>query len=427
MVGPPLLDSWMWSIWGNSGGSSQLGWKQRAVADLDGSVERTGEEPASGADVDHAGRGVEHDAFDVGVGEPPRGGAGRDHRAVEQLEQRAGEGLVADEHVEQRSGAASVGGGGAGSGGHLDEGVGPALGGRAVEVEDRGFATEALLGGGPVGFEELALDELQGGVDDLTRDRVERDLAEPHAAERSADRCTSRALRSSSAFLFGTVGVDERSQRSQWALKLMNPTERADSNRILWSRSKAFSVRAVRTPSIVVTCDRSISPAAHACSTSGRSRIARAWRSRWRATEIGMRCFQASHAAAVLAPRRSPLARASPTAPAPAPPRRPARRAAAAAAQHRSVSSSPTIASRSSDASASSAAAAASRTAVEDRGDCSSGAGTRSSFGTGTTDPRRSVGALARVSGTRRSRRGSPTHYRTGVRRSTTDQGFLAR
>ena len=108
--------------------------------------------------------------------------------------------------------------------------------------------------------------------------------------------------------LLGAVGVDEQLPAIAVRLEVMNPTERAASRSISWSRSKACSVRAVRLPSIVVTCDRSISPAAHAFSTVGRSRSARPWRSRWRATPIGMRCFHASHAAAVLAPdgRHSP-------------------------------------------------------------------------------------------------------------------------
>jgi hypothetical protein len=80
---------------GMFGGLVAGGVEAGAVADLNSAAQRPGEEPALGADVDDPGRGVEHDAFDVGLGEPPCGGAGGDDGAVEQLEDRAAEGLDA--------------------------------------------------------------------------------------------------------------------------------------------------------------------------------------------------------------------------------------------------------------------------------------------------------------------------------------------
>src|SRR3546814_4442170 len=53
-----------------------------AVADLDGSAQGAGEEPAFGADVDDPGGAVEHDALHVGLRQVLGGGAGGDDPAV---------------------------------------------------------------------------------------------------------------------------------------------------------------------------------------------------------------------------------------------------------------------------------------------------------------------------------------------------------
>jgi hypothetical protein len=51
------------------GGDVTTGELALAVPDLDGSAEGAGEEPFPHPDIDHFGRGVEHDPFDVGFGQ----------------------------------------------------------------------------------------------------------------------------------------------------------------------------------------------------------------------------------------------------------------------------------------------------------------------------------------------------------------------
>ena len=151
---------------------------------------------------------VEHDPFDVGGGEPPGRGAWCDDGAVPELEDRSGEGLQAAHDGEQGCGPAAVGGRGAGPDGHLDQGVGSALGGGASELGDERFPAEAFLGLGPVGLEQLLFDGLQGDVDDGAVDRVEGHAPEPHAVEglRQVD-LAGRFV--GLVVLFGAVGVPE--------------------------------------------------------------------------------------------------------------------------------------------------------------------------------------------------------------------------
>ncbi len=119
------------------------------------------------------------------------------------------EGLEPDHHREERSGAAPTCGGGAGAGGHLDEGVGAALGGCPLQVEHRGLATEPGLGLGPVGVEQLRFDAAQGGVDDGTRHRVERDAPEPQATEALGQvQLPGRSVLIGA--LLGAVGIHDR-------------------------------------------------------------------------------------------------------------------------------------------------------------------------------------------------------------------------
>jgi len=72
---------------------------------------------------------------------------------------------------------------GASASGHLDQGVGAPLGGRALQVDDERVVAEALLRLGPVGVEQLPLDHGQRGVHDLARDRIERHPPEPQATD----------------------------------------------------------------------------------------------------------------------------------------------------------------------------------------------------------------------------------------------------
>ena len=58
------------------GGDTAAGVGAVAIAEFDGSTERPGEDAGSGADVDDARGGVEHDAFDVCFGEHGRDVAG---------------------------------------------------------------------------------------------------------------------------------------------------------------------------------------------------------------------------------------------------------------------------------------------------------------------------------------------------------------
>ena len=69
--------------------------------------------------------------------------------------------LVADEDRKQRGGADALGRGGAAACGHLDEGVGPALGRGAGQLVDPRRVAQALLGLGTVGLEEVVLEAVE--------------------------------------------------------------------------------------------------------------------------------------------------------------------------------------------------------------------------------------------------------------------------
>ncbi len=86
--------------------------------------------------------------------------------------------------------------------GHLDEGVGPALGRRAGQLVDPRRAPQAFLGLGAVGLEEVVLEAVELVRDNGARDRVEGHLAEPHPAEARFQEDVAGRL----AVLFGGVG-----------------------------------------------------------------------------------------------------------------------------------------------------------------------------------------------------------------------------
>ena len=97
-----------------------------AVAGLDRSAQLAGERPLLGH-AEHGGRTVEQDGLDHRVIEPVRKIAGCDNRATSELAQ-VPNGFVADVRDEQRLRTAAVGRCGGGTGSHLDQGRGPALG-----------------------------------------------------------------------------------------------------------------------------------------------------------------------------------------------------------------------------------------------------------------------------------------------------------
>jgi len=72
------------------------------IAHLDRSAQRSREESGVRADVDDATRAFEHDPFDVGIGQEVTQLRWMHHRAVFQLAHRAGKGLVAHKHGEER-------------------------------------------------------------------------------------------------------------------------------------------------------------------------------------------------------------------------------------------------------------------------------------------------------------------------------------
>ena len=130
--------------------------------------------------------------LEVGRVHPRVEGRRMEHGAVLELEMRPCDCLVADEDTEERGGADALGRGGAAARGHLDEGVGPALARGAGQLVDARRAAQALLGLGTVGLEEVVLEAVELVRHNGARDRVQRHLAQPHAAE-SSTRRTRRA------------------------------------------------------------------------------------------------------------------------------------------------------------------------------------------------------------------------------------------
>ncbi len=91
--------------------------------------------------------------------------------------------LPADEHAEQRCRLLRIGGHRRRSLGHLDHGVGPALGRGASQVADRSVLTQTVSGLGPVGLEELVLDAQQLAQPDLAAEGVQIEVAGQHPVD----------------------------------------------------------------------------------------------------------------------------------------------------------------------------------------------------------------------------------------------------
>ena len=194
-----------------------------AVADLDRPAQGAAEEAAGGADVDDPGRGVEHDPFDVGVGEPGGRGAGGDDGAVPELEDRPGQGLEPADHGEQRCRAAAVGGGGAGPDGHLDERVGPALGGGAAGARRSagcGRGVPWLRPSRPGTARLRSISRVVLTMVPLTGSKVS---FPNHMPSNDSEKCASRAVVLVLGGLFGAVGVPEEGPDVDLALEVREP------------------------------------------------------------------------------------------------------------------------------------------------------------------------------------------------------------
>ena len=173
-----------------------------------------------------------------------------------------------------------MGGGGAGAGGHLDEGVGAALGGGAGQVEDGGVAVESGFGLGPVGLEQLAFDHAQGGVDDLPRDRIEGHPSEPHAPEALREVQLAGGTVVVGA-LFGAVGVDHRAPVVTGPLEGDEAVVEREVEEPLMSVGVEGLGGAGGTGCEQGSDVRAVDLTyAHACSMAGKVRRARAWRRR---------------------------------------------------------------------------------------------------------------------------------------------------
>ena len=95
--------------------------------------------------------------------------------------------LVAHHDAEEGLGSPAVLRGGARPGGHLDEGVGPALGRGPGQLARVGLSAELGAGRGPVGLEELGFQAAELAGHDRPRDGVEGHLAEEHARDARAE------------------------------------------------------------------------------------------------------------------------------------------------------------------------------------------------------------------------------------------------
>lgn len=125
------------------------------------------------ADLDDPGGRVEHDPFNVDVGQQRDDLGGRDDGAVGELAHHPGEGLVIDQHGDQgprRPGLATLGGR---PRRHLDERISPALRRGASEVIGSGRVAVLGPGGGRVGLEQGLFDPGQLVQEHRAVDRVE--------------------------------------------------------------------------------------------------------------------------------------------------------------------------------------------------------------------------------------------------------------
>src|SRR3954469_23191351 len=103
-----------------------------------------------------------------------------DDGAVGELAKGAREGLVADEDAEEGFGTSATGRGGGGPYGHLDEGVGSALGGGAAQVEHGGVVADAGSCFFPVVVVEGLFAPSELVIEDGPVDRVEGEVAFDH-------------------------------------------------------------------------------------------------------------------------------------------------------------------------------------------------------------------------------------------------------
>ena len=251
------------------GGPVAVGVGAGAVADLDGAAEGAGE-AALFADLGDPGGAVEHGPFDHrGRRATLRRRRGEDG-AVGELADASGEGLVADEDRDQRSGLAGPGWCSDCSSGELDQGVGSSLGGGPEE------RLIACLG--PIEVEQLGLDSLQGRVDDGAVDRVEDPVEDPFAFERSGE----------VELVAGLVGLRRRDRRRRD--RPARPSRRPRWRTVSTSARPASGGQQLRQrfprPSRSAGCDaagRSGSPGPHRCrhrrasaSVTGRCRSERA-------------------------------------------------------------------------------------------------------------------------------------------------------
>jgi hypothetical protein len=90
---------------------------------------------------------------------------------------------VVDVHGEQRPGCLRPCGHGAGPAAQLDEGVGPALRRRAAKVLGGGGVAVGRPRLGPLGPEQLVLDQGQRRRHHLAADRVQHPVEEPEALD----------------------------------------------------------------------------------------------------------------------------------------------------------------------------------------------------------------------------------------------------
>ena len=143
VVSPPLEASWMWSISEALGDLVAAGVEAGAVADLDGPAQGARKKRRCGptsSTRERPSNTMRSTSASVRYGAAVPGVS-----TVRLNSSRIGpqQRLEPDDHGEQRGRAAAVGRGGAGAGGHLDQGVGPALGrgalrGRGSSARDRG-------------------------------------------------------------------------------------------------------------------------------------------------------------------------------------------------------------------------------------------------------------------------------------------------
>ncbi len=162
----------MWSIWQRCGGDVAVGVGAALVPDLDGPSGRPGEEPGLFGALDPQ-TGRKDDPFEVGPLQPGHQGPGGDNGPPLDPADAPKERLIAHQDAEEGLGTPVARLGPTGAHRHLDQGIGPALGGTPGQLVGSWVTPERFCGRRPVGLEEQLFDPVELAGHDGPADRVE--------------------------------------------------------------------------------------------------------------------------------------------------------------------------------------------------------------------------------------------------------------